>query len=562
MFGLATRTLATGFLPAHNQVSSMQSTMQESPLTVTALLRHGEAVFPRSEIITFEGETSRHATFPQVAARIKKLAGALRDLGVKPEDRVGTLCWNHQEHLELYFAVPCMGSVLHTLNLRLPPNQLAQIVNHAEDKVIFVDATLAPLLAAIRPHLKTVEKVVVIGEGDVSALGETLKYEDLLQKASPVTEWPELDERSAAAMCYTTGTTGDPKGVVYSHRSIYLHSFAIWGAFKLHDSERELVIVPMFHVNAWGLPYAAWMTGTDLLLPSRFLQPDGLCKFIATEKPTLTCGVPTIFTGMLMYIQQTGADVSSLKRAVCGGSAVPSTLIDAFRDKLGIELIQAWGMTETSPIGTVALPPKGAAPEDDMYYRGKTGRAVPGVELRIVDDDGKELPHDGKAVGEIEVQGPWITGSYFKAEVPDKFDRGWLRTGDVGNIDPMGFVQITDRSKDVIKSGGEWISSVELETLLMGHPAVADSVVVGVPDEKWGERPLALVVFKPEMSATSDELRQFLEEKVPHWWLPERWAFVKEIPKTSVGKQDKKLIRKQYAAGEIQVTETVKAPQA
>jgi fatty-acyl-CoA synthase len=539
----------------------MQSTMQDVPLTITSLLRRGESVFADSEVVTFQGEGSRRATFATVGSRSARLAAALRELGVKPDDRVGTLCWNHQEHLEAYFAVPCMGAVLHTLNLRLPPRQLAQIINHAEDRVVIVDASLAPLLAAIKDHIPTVERVIVVGEADTSALGETVRYEELVQTAPDNFSWPRVEERNAAAMCYTTGTTGDPKGVVYSHRSIYLHSFAVWGAMRLDDTERVLTIVPMFHVNAWGVPFTAWMVGSDLLLPDRFLQPEGLCKFIQSERPTFTGGVPTIFTGMLAYVQATGADVSSLRRAVGGGSAVPGALITAFREKLGIELIQAWGMTETSPIGTIALPPKGVAADEEMTYRSKTGRTVPGVELRIVDDAGDEVPHDGMAVGEIEVRGPWITASYYGADAPEKFDDGWLRTGDVGNIDAKGFVQITDRSKDVIKSGGEWISSVELENLLMAHPAVSDAAVVGVPDERWQERPLAAVVLKPGESATPDELRAFLQEKVAKWWLPERWAFVDELPKTSVGKQDKKLLRAMYAEGKVPVVELAGAAQ-
>ena len=530
----------------------MESTMQDVPLTLTEVLRRGQSVFGSSEVVTNEGGRSRHTSFADVAARVERLASGLRELGVRADDRVGTLSWNHQEHLEAYFAVPCMGAVLHTLNLRLPPHQLAQIVNHAGDRVVVVDASLAPLLAAIRPHLTTVQDVIVVGDGEhVAALGDTVRYDDLIARSSGGFEWPQLDERSAAAMCYTTGTTGDPKGVVYSHRSMFLHALAVWGAFQIRDGDRILVIVPMFHVNAWGVPYAAWMLGADVLLPDRFMQPDAMCAFIALEKPNFTGGVPSIFTAMLAYAQQTGADLSSIKRAVCGGSAVPASLITAFREKLGIELIQAWGMTETSPIGTIALPPPGTAPEDEMAFRVKTGRSVPGVELRIVDEAGSDVPHDGVAVGEIEVRGPWITGSYFNAEAPDKFHHGWLRTGDVGNIDAHGFVQITDRSKDVIKSGGEWISSVELENLLMGHEAVADAAVVGVPDERWQERPLAVVVFKPGASATPDELRAHLGDSVVRWWLPERWAFVTEIPKTSVGKQDKKKIRAEYAAGTI-----------
>ncbi len=538
----------------------MNSTMQDAQLSITELFRHGAQVFPDSEIVTFEGERARHTSYAKVAERVNRLAGALRTLGIVPGDRVGTLCWNHQEHIEAYFAIPCMGAVLHTLNLRLPPQQLAQIINHAEDRVLIVDDSLAPLLASVIDKCPSVEKVIVVGSGEVSGFREPLAYETLLAAESPVFDWPDIDERSAASMCYTTGTTGDPKGVAYSHRSVYLHSFAVWATFHLDDRGRLLIIVPMFHVNAWGTPYAGWLVGSDLLLPGRFLQPQGLCDFITQERPTFTGGVPTILTALLNHVQANGGDVSSIKTAVCGGSAVPATLIAAYRDVLGIELWQAWGMTETSPIATIAFPPKGTAPEDEMIYRAKTGRVVPGVELRLVDDSGAEIPHDGEAVGEIEVRGPWITASYYNADAPEKFHDGWLRTGDVGNIDARNYVQITDRSKDVIKSGGEWISSVELETLLVGHPAVAEAAVVGVHDDRWAERPLALVVLKAGASATPDELRAFLAPKVARWWLPERWAFVDELPKTSVGKLDKKLIRSGYREAKYSVVELEASP--
>jgi fatty-acyl-CoA synthase len=538
----------------------MNSTMQDSPLSITELFRHGAEVFPDSEIITFEGEQARHTSYAKVAERVNRLAGALRRLGISDGDRVGTLSWNHQEHLEAYLAVPSMGAVLHTLNLRLPPPQLAQIINHAQDRVVIVDDSLAPLLAAVIGQCPSVEHVIVVGSGEISGLGETLAYETLLAAESPSFDWPVIDERSAASMCYTTGTTGDPKGVAYSHRSVFLHSFAVWGTFRLDDNGRLLIIVPMFHVNAWGTPYAGWMVGSNLLLPGKYLQPQGLCDFIRQERPTFTGGVPTILTAILNHVQATGADVSSIKTAVCGGSAVPATLIEAYRDVLGIELWQAWGMTETSPIATIARPPRGTAPEDEMIYRAKTGRVVPGVELRIVDDAGEVVPHDGESVGEIEVRGPWITASYYNTEAPEKFHDGWLRTGDVGNIDARNYVQITDRSKDVIKSGGEWISSVELETLLVGHPSVAEAAVVGVPDERWAERPLALVVLKQGASATPDELRAFLAPKVARWWLPERWTFVEELPKTSVGKLDKKLIRSEYAEEKYPVVELEPSP--
>ncbi|MFI5313212.1 MAG: fatty acid--CoA ligase [Candidatus Dormibacteria bacterium] len=537
----------------------MNSTMQPYQLTVTSLMTRGARLFANSEVITWHGESARHSTYPRVAERAAQLANVLASMGVEPGDRVGTLAWNNQEHLEAYLAIPCMGAVLHTLNLRLTPQQLVHIVNDAQDKVIIVDGSLIPLLAGIRSHLPTVEHVIVVGEGDIGALGDHVRHEEAISAQPAQYDWPEIDEWSAAAMCYTTGTTGDPKGVVYSHRSIWLHCLGVWGAFGLDESARVLMIVPMFHVNAWGIPYVAWMLGCTLLLPDRFLQPEPLCAFIKAERPTFTGGVPTIFTGILQYAEATHADLSSIKRAICGGSAVPPSLIAAFRDKLGIELIQAWGMTETSPLGCIAYPPAGIEPGEELVWRGKTGRMMPGVELRIVGDDGRELAWDGESVGELEARGPWITGSYYGVEAPERFHDGWLRTGDVGYMDKRGYVQLTDRSKDVIKSGGEWISSVELENLLAAHPAVAEAAVVGVPDAKWDERPLAAVVLKQGMDASPEDLRIFLDGKVAHWWLPERWTFLDELPKTSVGKQDKKLLRQMYADGRFEVREAGKA---
>jgi fatty-acyl-CoA synthase len=533
--------------------------MQVTQLTITSLMKRGSTLFPSSEVITWQGGGARHSTFADVGARAARLANVLRGMGVKDGDRVATLCWNNQEHLEAYLAIPCMGAVLHTLNLRLAPHQLVHIVNDAEDRVIIVDGSLIPLLAAIRTQLPTVEHVIVVGEGDTAALGDHIRYDEAVSAASPDFDWPEIDEWAAAAMCYTTGTTGDPKGVVYSHRSIWLHCFGVWGSFNIDDSERVLLIVPMFHVNAWGIPYAAWMLGCTMLLPDRFLQPQPLCDFITAEKPTFTGGVPTIFTGMLNYATANNRDLSSIRRAICGGSAVPPVLIEAFRDKLHIDLIQAWGMTETSPLGCIAYPPAGVPAEEEMVWRSKTGRAMPGVELRIVGDDGVELAWDGESVGELQARGPWITASYYGVEAPERFQDGWLRTGDVGFMDSRGYLQITDRSKDVIKSGGEWISSVELENHLAAHPAVADAAVVGVHDDRWDERPLAAIVLKPGAQAGPDDLRMFLDGKVARWWLPERWAFVDELPKTSVGKQDKKLIRQLYADGKLEVKEIGKA---
>ena len=539
----------------------MLSTMQDFPLTITAIFRHGRSAFGNSEVVTFEGESCRRASFSQVAERADRLASALARLGVREGDRVGTFAWNTQEHLEAYLAVPSMGAVLHTLNLRLFPEQLTYIANHAEDKVILVDASLIPLLARVAAELKTVEQFVVVGQGDAGPLGgNVLSYEELLAAESgDVYPYPEIDERSAAAMCYTSGTTGNPKGVVYSHRSTYLHSMAATSGttFALTEHDRILPIVPMFHANAWGLPYAGWMAGSDFVMPNRFLQGEPLVKLIMAEKPTVSGAVPTVWNDILAYADKNkdSVDLTSLRLVPCGGSAVPRSLMEAFQERHGVKIIQAWGMTETSPIAAVAVPPKGTPAEDEMAWRAMTGRVIAGVELRITADDGSVLPWDGEAVGEIEVRGPWITGSYYKDDDPQKFHDGWLRTGDVGSVSPEGFIQITDRAKDVIKSGGEWISSVELEGTLMAHPAVKEAAVVGVPDERWDERPLACVVLKEGESISPEDLKGFLADRVAKWWLPERWTFIEEVPKTSVGKFDKKVLRAKYADGDLEVTQ-------
>jgi fatty-acyl-CoA synthase len=535
----------------------MLSTMQDRPLTITAIFNHGRTVFGDSEVVTFMGEGSRRASFREVAARSEKLAAALKKLGIREGDRVGTFCWNTQEHLEAYLAIPCMGAVLHTLNLRLFPEQLAYIVNHAEDRVIVVDDSLTPLLARVVGDLKTVERFIVVGGGDASALGtEVLRYDELLSSEEAGFEWPDIDERSAAAMCYTSGTTGHPKGVVYSHRSTFLHSMGICagGVFALSERDRILPIVPMFHANAWGLPYAGWLAGSDFVMPGRFLQAEPLCRLIEAERPTFSGAVPTIWNDILRYTESHPADLSSIRMIACGGSAVPRTLIERFQQRQNVRIVQAWGMTETSPLAAVAHPPKGCKSEEEMDWRSKTGRIVPGVELRLADGD-RILPWDGESVGEIEVRGPWITASYYGDESPEKFHDGWLRTGDVGTLDSKGFIQITDRAKDVIKSGGEWISSVEVENAIMAHPDVIEAAVIGVPDERWDERPLACVVLKEGSSTTAEQLRAFLGERMAKWWVPERWAFIKEVPKTSVGKFDKKVLRAQREQGAIEVVE-------
>jgi fatty-acyl-CoA synthase len=533
----------------------MQSTMQDGPLTISHILRHGQLVHGRSRVATYHGAGVRTATFCEVAGRAERLAGALRHLGIGSGDRVGTFCWNTQEHQECYLGVPSMGAVLHTLNIRLFPEQLAYVVNHAEDRIIIVDDSLVPLLARIAGQLKTVERYVVVGDGPADALGDVLRYEALLATEEAGFEWPDLDERTAASMCYTSGTTGDPKGVVYSHRSTFLHAMGVNTAAALGIAERDkvLVIVPMFHANAWGTPYAAWMAGADFLMPERFLQPEPLCRMIELERPTLSAGVPTVWNGVLQYgLSHPEVDLSSLRLVTGGGSAVPRSLMHEFERRFGVPMVQGWGMTETSPVCAVSVPPKQFDP-DDLDWKAKTGRVISGVEVRVVGLDGAVLAADGESTGEFEVRGPWITGSYYLDPSPERFHDGWLRTGDVGTLDDYGFMEISDRTKDVIKSGGEWISSVELENELMAHPDVVEASVVGVPDDRWDERPLAVVVLRDESTADADQLREWLAARVARWWLPERWAFIEEIPKTSVGKFDKKVLRRRYAAGELDI---------
>jgi fatty-acyl-CoA synthase len=534
--------------------------MQDVPLTISSIMRHGTTVYGDSQIVTFDGERTRKASFAEIGARAGKLANALRGLGIRGDQRVATFQWNNQEHFEAYCAIPSMGAVLHTLNIRLFPEQVVYIANHAEDQVVIVDATLLQLLGPMLGQMSTVHTVVVVGAGDTAALSESGKqvvgYDELIAGESDAFAWPDIDERDAAAMCYTSGTTGHPKGVVYSHRSNYLHSLAACSpnALGLSASDRILPIVPMFHANSWGLPYAALMAGSDLVMPDRFLQAEPLVRLIEMEKPTFSGAVPTIWNDILHFLlANAGHDISSLRQIICGGSAVPRGLMEAFESDFGISIIQAWGMTETSPLASVARPPKSVPDEAAMDYRATQGRIVCGVEGRIVDDLGNVLPADGKAVGELEVRGSWVTGSYYKVDDPEKFDDGWLRTGDVGTLDAMGYITLTDRAKDVIKSGGEWISSVELENTLAGHPDVVEAAVVGVPDDRWQERPLAAVVLKEGTATTVGELRVWLSERVAKWWLPERWTVIEAVPRTSVGKFDKKVIRKDFADGALDV---------
>jgi len=537
----------------------MLSTMQDGPLLISGILRHGQQVYGASRVVTITGPgaESVEASFAEVARRSEQLAKALSRLGIGDSDRVGTFLWNNQTHLEAYLAVPAMGAVLHTLNLRLFPEQLAYVINHAEDQVIICDSSIAGLLARVRDQIPTVRHIVTVGDGDTSALGTTLDYDELLAAEEPGYDWPRLDERQAAAMCYTSGTTGNPKGVVYSHRSTFLHTMAITAGSSLGISERDSVlsIVPMFHANAWGTPYGGFLTGADLIMPQQFLQAAPLSAIIDRFRPTLSAGVPTIWSDLLRYSQANPVDLSCLRMITAGGAAVPRQLIERFRDELGVEMVQGWGMTETSPLCSLATPPRQAAPDEEIEWRAKTGRIVPGVEVRICGDDGGVLLNDGESVGEFEVRGPWITGSYYGDPSPDRFHDGWLRTGDIGSLDPQGYMQISDRSKDVIKSGGEWISSVELENEVMAHPGVVEAAVIAVPDERWSERPLVAVVIEDGVELSPDDLLAFLTPRVSKWWLPERWAIIDEVPKTSVGKFDKKVLRARHAAGGLEVIE-------
>ncbi|GGO43744.1 long-chain fatty acid--CoA ligase [Streptomyces lasiicapitis] len=548
----------------------MLSTMQDVPLTVTRILHHGTTVHGDAQVVTWTGDGApQRRSFRDIGARTAQLAHALReDLGVQEDERVATFMWNNAEHVEAYFAVPCMGAVLHTLNLRLPADQLTWIVGHAADRVVLINGSLLGLIAPLLDRMPTVEHLVVSGPGDRSLLEgvrpRVHEYEDLIAGKPTGYDWPDLDERRAAAMCYTSGTTGEPKGVVYSHRSIYLHSMQVNMAqsMGLTDADLSLVVVPQFHVNAWGLPHATFMTGVGMLMPDRFLQPAPLAEMIESERPTHAAAVPTIWQGLLAELTAKPRDVSSLTQVTIGGAACPPSLMEAF-DTLGMRVCHAWGMTETSPLGTVARPPAHAIGTDEEFaYRLTQGRFPAGVEARLAGPDGAHLPWDGKSAGELEVRGPWIAGSYFggvDGEVlkpEDKFSPdSWLRTGDVGVISADGFLTLTDRAKDVIKSGGEWISSVELENALMSHPDVAEAAVVAVPDDKWGERPLATVVLKEDATVDYAVLRDFLATRVAKWQLPERWALVPAVPKTSVGKFDKKVLRRQYAAGELDVTQ-------
>ncbi|HLQ30982.1 MAG TPA: long-chain fatty acid--CoA ligase [Ktedonobacteraceae bacterium] len=534
----------------------MQGLMMGYPLTLQHAYNRAVRLFSRKEIVTRTEDGLHRYTYQEWGKRTAQLAHALHKAGVMPGERIATFGWNTYRHLELYFAVPCIGAVLHTLNIRLFAEQLVFIVNNAEDKIIFVDGDLVPILEGVVDQLTTVKQYVIMGEAPNSTgkLQPAVDYETFIAGQPESYDWPQLDEETAAAMCYTSGTTGNPKGVLYSHRSIFLHSMGVGLADGAALSERDTVlpVVPMFHANAWGFPHAGIMMGSKFVLPGRYLDPLKIAQLMAEERVTVACGVPTIWIGLLHMLEREPLDLSSLRAIYCGGSAVPRSLIEGLHRK-HLNIVHAWGMTETSPLASVCnlRSYQQDLPLEEVFrIKGKQGTVLPGVEFRVVDmETGQEVPWDSQSYGELQVRGPWIARAYYAdTESAAKFAEGWLRTGDVAVVDEDGMLQLVDRTKDLVKSGGEWISSVELEGLIMGHPKVLEACVIGIPHPKWSERPLACVVAKPDFSGqiTKDEIIQYLTPLVAKWWLPDDVAFVDAIPKTSVGKFDKKVLRTRY----------------
>ncbi len=534
----------------------MLGQMMDRPLLISSLLSFALENHPRSEIVTRLVEGGIHRQdWTQTAARSAQLAQALSQFGIQTGERVASLAWNTHRHLELYYAVSGMGAVMHTINPRLFPEQIAWVVNHAEDRILFVDLTFLPLIDAVRAQLPKLEAVVVLTDRAHMPAGreELLCYEDFIAGQDQTFAWPALPENSAASLCYTSGTTGNPKGVLYSHRSTVLHAWASLhkGALGIDRDTIMLPVVPMFHVNAWGTPYAAAMSGATLVLPGAGMDGKNLHELIAQEKANLLLGVPTVWLGLLNYLDSVGAKMDSVERVVVGGSAAPLAMIRAFDEKHDAFLIHAWGMTEMSPIGTVNAPTAElmALPKEERYKRQlKQGRPVFGVDLKIVDDDGRELARDGKVFGRLLVRGPWIVSGYYRNEDRSAFCEGWFDTGDVATLDADNCMQIVDRRKDVIKSGGEWISSIDLENAAVGHAAVKEACVIGVPHPKWDERPLLLLVLKDGASVNKAEMLDFLSAHVAKFWLPDDVIVVNDLPHTATGKLLKVPLREQYAS--------------
>ncbi len=525
------------------------------PLLLSTLYDHGVRHFPDQEIVSRETDRRLHrTTYGETDLRIRRLATALAErLGVEPGEPVGTLAWNNVRHHELYWATANTGRICHTLNIRLFADQLEYIINHAGDKVIFVDPDLTPLLHAIADKIPSVEHFVVLSDtADDAMLPGAIPYEELIDGVEPHGAWPRLDERSPMMFCYTSGTTGNPKGVAYTQRSTYLHTISNLANFPISAKDNVLPVVPMFHAAAWGFPFQAVTMGAKLTYPGPDLTPQGLVELFVDERVTFSAGVPTVWLGIQQYlIDHPDTDLSAMRAFLCGGSAVPRAMIDWYQRERDILVVQGWGMTETNPVASVALlkPEMEDWPwERQLDVLETAGRVVPGLQVKIVDEDGNELPHDGEAFGELLIRGPWIAAEYYRdPRTSESFVDGWLRTGDVCKITPDGYIRITDRAKDVIKSGGEWISSLDLENTLMAHPAVVEATVVGLKHPKWQERPAAFVVRRPGSQVTADELRAFLADRVAKWWLPDEIVFVDEIPKTGTGKFDKKVIRDRYS---------------
>jgi 3-(methylthio)propionyl---CoA ligase len=519
----------------------MQGLMMDQPLLISELIRHADRVHGDTEIVsrTVEGGIHRY-NYREAHRRARRLANALRRLGVARHDRVATLAWNGFRHFETYYAVAGSGAVIHTVNPRLFPDQIAYIVNHAEDKVVLFDTTFAPLIEKLRPQLTSVKKFIPLND----------EYETLLAAESDDFEWPEMDERTAACLCYSSGTTGNPKGVLYQHRSTVIHAYAaaLPDTFNLSARDVVLPVVPMFHVNAWGLPYSCPLTGAKMVLPGPHLDGKSLHDLFETERVTHSAGVPTVWLGLLAYMKERNLRFSTLKSVVIGGSACPPAMLRTFQDDYGVEVRHAWGMTEMSPLGSFAVP-KGkhsrVSKAERLAVQEKQGFAIFGVDMKIVDGQGKDLPHDGKAFGDLLVRGPWVLKQYFK-ESGSPLRNGWFPTGDVGTMDADGYLQITDRSKDVIKSGGEWISSIDLENIAIAHPAIAEAAVIGVQHPKWDERPIVVAVKKAGQEVSKEELLRFYEGKVVKWWMPDDVVFVVELPHTATGKLSKLTLRQQF----------------
>jgi len=532
-----------------------------TPLGVKTLHRFGARHFGSSRVGDYDGEQVHWRSYADIDASSARLAHVLTRLGIVSGDRVGTFMWNSTQHLETYLAIPSLGAVLHTLNCRLSAEHIAYIINHAADRFLILDARLMDTFLPILPLIPDVEHVIVSGDGDDPATSlndpRAVSYESLLRGAEETFLWPEPEENAAAGICYTSGTTGNPKGVAYSQKTTYLHALASRSVDSFAVQERDVILMlpSMFHANAWGFPYSGWMSGADMVMPGPHLQGPHLRAMIESARPTLTAMVPTLLGDLLLADETAPLDLSCFRAIVSGGSAVPSSMIEAVRDRWNVPVIQGWGMTETSPMCVLSHPPKDLNGETETYWRLKSGRPVPGIEVRIMDDEGNLLDQDGTTVGELQLKGAWVTGSYINEETDAFTEDGWLRTGDVGIVDARGYVQLTDRTKDVIKSGGEWISSVDLEDVLLKHESVAEVAVVAVDDPRWQERPLAIVRSKAGCDGENlpDQLRSFLVDKVAKFWVPEYWAVVDDIPKTSVGKIDKKLLREEVAAGRLAI---------